>query len=249
MITDDQPEVLSCPACGRPLESVTGRCPGCGTHLVLAVQAKRAGVFTSFGVVIGLLVGAAAMGMVAGATRSDATAVGARGQTGTQPSQPTPAGQVPPAIPSVARSAITQSVVINGRLVASLTGLRTELTAATFDTVAVAQALRALAADAQFGDSLAPQLARWPAAARLSAELASFYGSIRSTAREGLSASLTNAAAYQDAGTKMVAQFAVLPALDGLTQQLAAEAGVTVPAVALPSEPASASEPAPAPAP
>jgi hypothetical protein len=132
--------------------------------------------------------------------------------------------------------------------VATLAGLQAELDAARFDTVAVAQALRALAADAQFGDSLAPQLARWPAASRLSAALASFYGSLRATAREGLSASLTNAAAYEDAGTKMVGLFSALPGLDVLTQRLAAEAGVTLPA-ALQSapEPKPASEPAPAP--
>lgn len=247
MITDDQPVGLSCPACGRPLESVTGRCPGCGTLLVLAVQATRAGAFTSFGIVIGLLLGATTMGILAGSTKTDATAVEAGGQTGTKPSQTTPAAEAPPAIPSVARSALTQSAVINGRLVASLAGLQTELAAPTFDTVAVAQALRALAADAQFGDSLAPQLARWPAATPLSAGLATFYGSIRATAREGLSASLTNAAAYEVAGTRTVELFAALSGLDAMTQQLATEAGLTVPAVALPAEAASAAESTPAP--
>jgi hypothetical protein len=203
----------------------------------------RAGVFTSFGVVIGLLIGAATMGTLAVATRTDATAVEAGGQTGTQPSEVSPVGEAPsvapaaPAIPSVARSALVQSAVINGRLVSSLVGLQTQLAARTFDAIAVAQALRALAADAAFGDSLAPQLARWPAASGLSADLASFYGSIRTTARDGLSASLTNAAAYEDAGTKVVALFAALPELDSLTRRLAAEASVTVPVVAFPPAP------------
>jgi hypothetical protein len=229
LITDDLPDALSCQVCARPLDVMNGRCPGCDTQLVLGVQAKRAGVFTAFGIVVGLLVGAMAMGIMTSDSRPAET-LGVDGQGGAhRPRSSAPEPVATPMIPSAAKSALTQSAVINGRLVASLAGLQTELAAARFDTAAVARSLRALAADAQFGATLAPQLEKWQAASQLSAALGSFYESIRTTAREGLAASLANAVVYKIAAKRMVAAFKTLPAIDTLTQGLAAEAGLSEP--------------------
>ncbi len=237
MITEDQPEVLSCPACGRPLEAMNGRCPGCGTRLVLGVQARRAAVFTGFGILSGALIGALATGILLGATRPLPVTDSAGHATAETPA--TGGGTAPetPVVPSAATSALSQAAVINGRLAGALERLQFELVASPLDAFGTAQALRALAADAAIGAQIAPQLAKWQDAAGLSADLAAFYASIRATAREGLAASLSNVAAYEDAGTRMVAVFTALSGLDDATQQLANAAGISVPSVTLPGRP------------
>ena len=237
MISDDQPDVPSCPACGRPLEAMNGRCPGCGTRLVLGVQARRAGVFTSFGLVAGVLVGALAMGVVGGATRPAPIVAGTGGTGASEPAGTGSGGRSAPGtavIPSAATSALGQVAVINGRLSVTLARLRAVLAATPFDAAATALVLRALAADASFGTQIAAQLAKWPAATALSADLATFYGSVRGAARGGLAASLTNDAAYRAAATKMLAVFDGLAAIDRETQRLATEAGISLPGVAPP---------------
>jgi len=245
LITDDLPNALSCPVCGRPLDVMNGRCAGCGTQLVLGVQAKRAGVFTAFGIVVGMLLGATAMGIVTSAADPATIAAGA-GQAAESPVATGQAGAhrprvvatrpaATPMIPSAAKSALTQSVTINDRLAVTFAQLEAQLAERTFDSTEVARSLRALAADAQFGATLAPQLEKWPLADPLGTALGSFYESIRTTAREGLAASLANTAAYKIAAKRMVAAFAALPAIDALTGSLATQAGLTLPDRPLPT--------------
>src|SRR4249919_718352 len=62
VIGEDHPDVFTCPACSRPLEAGTSRCPDCGTRLIMGVRLKRAGMFLALGIVVGILIGGATTG-------------------------------------------------------------------------------------------------------------------------------------------------------------------------------------------
>jgi hypothetical protein len=230
--TDDAPDTSSCPACGRPLEALTGVCAGCGARLVLGVQARRAAAFTALGLVAGLLVGALGMGLLSSATGTRAT-VAATGVPGASAGSAAPdaGGDGAPsgAIPAAASSALRQSAAVNARLAVTLRELRASLAATPYDPSATAQSLRDLAADASVAAPSVPGLASWPAAASLQAQLGRFYDGILATARRGLAYSLADAAAYRKAGAEMVARFKALAAIDAASRTLADSAGIAFP--------------------
>ncbi len=228
--TDDAPDTSSCPACGRPLEALTGVCPGCGTRLLYGVQARRAGLFVGAGLVAGVLVGSLATGLLVGATRTQATT--ASEGDGIAGSSAAPAGEdgqpLPPAIPSLAASALRQSAAIDARLLGSLADLRATLAVSPYDPGTTAQALRDIAADATVAAQSMPALAAWPAAASVRADLVGFYDDLLATARAGLAYSISDAAAYRKAAAQMVLRFRRLPAIDAASRALAASAGIAL---------------------
>ncbi|HEY6056648.1 MAG TPA: hypothetical protein VIV06_01385 [Candidatus Limnocylindrales bacterium] len=229
---EDNTRILSCPACARPLDRSFGRCPGCGTTLVHGVQARRASAFVLVGASIGLIVGVtgtSALG-AAGGARATARATGAVAQ---QPASS--AGPSGSSVPTVARSALTQSAAINARLSDRVRELQSLLAIDPFDTGASAQALRAIAADAAFGVDLAPRLGRWSAGRELSGQLGEFYVAVRSTAHQGIDALLADAAAYRRASRDMVELFRRLPSLDAASRSLAGTIDLTLPSVTPPS--------------
>ena len=241
-LRDDMPigetdaNIFDCPQCARPLAIGTRRCPGCSTRLLAGVRATRAVGFMAVGLMAGLVIGGGVVGLVA--VLSAPTAVVAV-QTApiTAPSTaplPTAAVAPPvadPAVPVAALTALRQSALVNERLTADATRLQTVMAARLPAAVDIARALRSLSATALFGERIAPDVGDWADGAKVSAEMALFYGAVGATAREGLSSSLQNAAAYRDAGRAMLAVLDGLPELDAAASALAASADPDAPAL------------------
>lgn len=240
-IGEDLPVVASCPACGRPLDSQNGVCAGCGTRLLLGVQATRAAVFASFGLVTGILVGSFVIGVALSGVRSPVAPAGAAGADATAAPSSAAGGAVEAAIPAAATNALRQAAIIDARLVATYGDLRAALAAKPFDSGDTAQVLRDLAADAAAGSQLLPGLSPWPDAAAVQAELGAFYDGILATARDGLAYSLADASSYRKAASAMVARFRALAAIDASARRLATTVGMELPPLGL----AAAASPSP----
>jgi hypothetical protein len=155
------------------------------------------------------------------------------GSSGMRTSSPAPTstatdGPASPEIPPLTRSALTQTLDVNGRLRAGADALRTVLNARTFDASAAAQVLRDMSADSVFGMQLANRLGEWPRADSLSTGLERFYNTVHLTATEGLVASVRDEAAYRRTTRAMIKVLAGLAALDGEATLLAAEAGLAI---------------------
>jgi hypothetical protein len=232
-IGEPDANIFNCPSCARPLATGAQRCPGCGTRLILATPARRVGIFVSAGLVIGLLFGysfAAAMGAVSeprtGSTATPAPTIGPP-----IASVPVVIGQTPaPTVPAVSRAALGQAAALNARLLDGQANLRVLLRDEDLDSAAVADTLRSLAADAAFGQDLAARLGQWDDAYELSLDLANLYGSVRTTSREALGASIRNDPAYRAAAQKMIAVLDELPPLDARLRELAETIGMRLPA-------------------
>lgn len=249
-IGDDDSDIFSCPSCARPLATGARRCPGCGTRLLMGVQAARASVFVALGLAVGLMIGAVVGVVAVTPTPADPAQTGASavpavpGASGlaaaSAPAIPPAATSAPanPAVPPAARTALTQTATMNARLVTGLPTLEAALAAPTLDTGAVAGVLRSMTADAAFAKDVAAKLRGWPAAASVGAALGTFYEDIRATALDGLAASLGNEAAYRAAAQRMVGILYGLAPLDAASRDIAREAGLTLPAVNLPEAPA-----------
>jgi hypothetical protein len=134
---------------------------------------------------------------------------------------PAPAPIADPAIPAAAVSALSQSALVDQRLAADGAALAASLSARSPSTAEIARSLRALASNAAFGDRIAPDIGTWSVGSPLSSGLVELYADVGRTAREGLSASLNNRAAYVAAGRAMLAVLADLPELDAAARVLA----------------------------
>ena len=236
VIGEQDSNIFNCPSCARPLGVGASRCPECGIRLIAGVQAARAVTFLGLGWVLGAMIGAGVMGGFLMVTRPADVAVGAVPaaipSAAPVASVLPAASQVPavaPGIPPAALSALRQTTVINGRIVAGAE--RLELALETGGTVEIARALRALAADAAFGDRLAVGLGDWSTATGLATDLGAFYNDVGAIAHEGLSASLANTRAYVRAGDSMLDLVAGLTALDASSRDLATVAGFELPPI------------------
>jgi hypothetical protein len=233
--------VFACPSCARPLALGARHCPGCGTRLILGVQAQRATLFVGLGLVGGILVsgllGATASALDGARRDADAAAAAALVASNALPSIPAtvaPSASPSPSIatgststvPAISRSALGQAAALHARLSASSSSLATALDQVTFDTLAVSQILRATSADAVVGLQLTPHIGAWSGGAALGADLRSFYLAIQETAAEGLSASIRNEAAYRAAAEEMTELLAGLDAMDAELRDAAGRAGV-----------------------
>jgi hypothetical protein len=221
--------IFNCPVCSRPLATGANRCPTCGTRLILSTPAQRAGIFVSAGIVLGLLFGWSFSAVVGAFTTPRATTPPASAAPGASAPVvvvvPTPA----PTIAAVSRSALGQVAALDTRLAAAASSLRLALQEKDLDSASVADQLRSLAADAAFGEDLASRLGAWDQAYALSLDLANLYGAVRSTAREGLAASIQNDPAYRASAQKMLAVLAGIPALDKRLRELALMVDVRLP--------------------
>lgn len=241
-IGDEGTEIFSCPACTRPLAVGSRRCPRCRTRLVRGVRATTAAAFVASGLIVGLCLGVAvvalplAVGTPATAA-ADPTAVPAA-TAGTPVASAAPIATVAPpplpAIPAAAVSALERTAEMNARLAAQAPILQAALVEPSLDTFVVAGVLRAMTADAAYATGAADRLGAWDDAAALSAGLAAVYADVRAIALEGLASSLASEPAYRTAATRMLAVLAGLAPLDAASRDLAVEAGVELPVVALP---------------
>jgi hypothetical protein len=240
--------IFDCPACARPLSVGSTRCPGCGTRLVAGVQAKRAVAFMAIGLVAGLMIGGGVMAGVAAVDRAStasAAAAAAAAAPAVRPSAAPAASALPtaapianPAIPVAALSALRQTALLHQRIVTDADHLATALAASKPTSVDIAKALRALSSDALFGARIAPTVGSgWTDAASVSSQMVDFYAAVTASAKEGLSVSLQATDAYVDAGHEMLKVVGGLTDVDAASRDLAASAGVELPAV-LPVTPA-----------
>ena len=235
--------VFACPACARPLALGAHQCPGCGTHLILGVQAKRASIFVTAGLVGGVvlagIVGATASAIDRSFQEANAAVAAAAATASPEPSTspsdtPTssPVATVDPgtdsSVPALSRSALAQAAAVDERLTASAQALATALAAPKFDTYGVSQLLRATSAEAVLGLELSSHIGAWSGGKALSAELTIFYTTVQQTAAGGLSASIRNERAYRLAGHEMLELLHGVAALDGHVHDVAAEAGVSL---------------------
>ena len=226
--------IFNCPACARPLAVGVSRCPECRTRLIDGVRATRAVGFMAIGVLIGAIVGAATVGVVAVVALAEPGAVietpGVTGPAASgAPGASAPVGAPRPVVPAAAVAALRQSALLNQRLVIDGKRLSGALAAKKPSGVEIARILRVLAASATFGDRVAPDVADWPDGQLVSAGLADFYAEVGETAREGLKASVNNNRAYVSAGKAMKRVLAGLDDLDAEARVLAAWADVDLP--------------------
>jgi hypothetical protein len=248
--------VFDCPACARPLAVGARRCPGCGTRLLLGIQAGKASVLAGLGLVVGIALGGA-FGYGVGLGRAGAAAAAAK--AGSALSSPAPvqvggggttaASVRPTDTPGtggsgggatasgspISRSALLQALGVNGRLRAGAVALRATLGANVFDASTVAQTLRTLSAESVFGQQVVGRMADWPVSFTLVKDLASMYDAVHQTAIEGLVASVRDDAAYRATAVAMLKVLDGLPALDREAQAVAAEIGLEIPPSAAPS--------------
>lgn len=222
-IGESDANIFNCPVCARPLDSGASRCPGCGTRLIAGVQMTRAAGFIAAGALAGLLVGSLVTGVGALAMVAFSPA------TGTTAGQTTPDGRPlasqgidPVTVPSAALTALRQSSLVNERLLEDAGRLDAALSAKHPSSVDIARILRSISSDVAFGNRVAPDVAKWAAAAPLSADLVAFYADAGDTARDGLAASITNERAYVEAGSAMRTLLKGLPDLDSQARYLVA---------------------------
>jgi hypothetical protein len=224
--------VFNCPRCARPLGTGTLVCPGCGSRLLFGVRANMAAGFLVTGLVVGALLGGGVMyagrpsdaGAIAAAPSAHAPSAApgnAAASPTASPLTPTEAG-----VPSKAVAALRQAAILNTRFVSQAAVLRTLIRSNSTRPADIATVLRSVNTDALFGFDLAPSIAPWPAAAKVSADLQTFYGSVRDSAQSGLRASVSNAKAYRAAGKRMLALLARLTVLDAAAAKVVADAGL-----------------------
>jgi hypothetical protein len=224
-------QTFNCPKCARPLGIGASVCPGCGTRLILGVKARAATGFMVFGLAAGaLLTGAYAyVGQTAAPGSIGAGAgAGTSGSNGTGTSATaTPVMPADIGIPSKAVSALRQAAILDARLRAQSADLRVLLRSRGSQGIDYARVLRSVNSDATFGVDLAPSIAQWHEAAKLSNDLGSFYRAVRDSALSSLTRSVSDTAAYRNAGKRMYTLLAKLPALDATAEALVTAAGLT----------------------
>jgi hypothetical protein len=228
-------DVFNCPSCTRPLGVGTNRCPGCGTLLIMGVQAGRASFLVAIGMAFGILAGGLVTAIVLDANRNMAVAAEARSVPTTVEDGAPALGSGPPALApaavppvSAGLSAIRQTAIIDERLLAASSLLSAHLVAPTFETGEVAKLLRSIAADATIGTVLAARVATWTEAGEVGAGLGALYDETIATARDGLRSPLRDAASYRLAAERVVASLAGLSDLDAAARALAAGGGAPV---------------------
>ena len=234
--------VFACPACARPLALGARHCPGCGTHLILGVQAKRASIFASVGLIAGVvvsgLIGATAAAIDTTMRDADAAAAAAAIANALPSIAPTAAPTPSPSpsattgttstFPGLTRSALVEAAALHTRLATSSASLVAAVGSGPFDTLTVSGVLRATSGDAVIGLQLAPVIGAWSGGETLSADLRSFYLAVQATAAEGLSASIRNDTAYRAAAEKMIALLGGLEAVDAQLRDVAGRAGLSL---------------------
>lgn len=232
--------VFSCPACARPLAMGAKRCPGCGTRLLIGVQASKVAVFAATGASLGLLIGIAGAALLSAVAApavsptipaaSAAPIVSAPPVASVAPSTGTGNGTGNgPTIPAASKVALQHALQIDVQLMQAQASLEAALVSPTFDPMDVARTLRTISAGAFTGLEMTAHIETWDRSDGLGGRLSELYAAIHATAGDGLDASVRNEAAYREAATALVALLGDLPALDATARDLADEAGIKLP--------------------
>ena len=220
---------FNCPRCARPLAVGAQICPGCGTRLLFGVQARLALTFMAAGLAVGVLLGGGAVFVASPRQTGDTNGAGsgaAASNAAGASASPTWLLPADAGVPSGAVSALRQAAILDARFMAHARELKAILKRKGSEGIDYARVLRTLNADAAFGVDLAPAIAPWPEAAKLSGDLGSFYKAVRDMSQRGLRASLSDRSAYRAAGKRMYALLARLPALDAAAARIVADAGL-----------------------
>jgi hypothetical protein len=241
-IGEDDANIVDCPACKRPLDAASRRCPGCGTLLIAGVQASKGFLFSAFGAAIGLMVGASVMGVATLGARpevtSPSTPIASNPPVATTAPMATVApgggGTGSPLVPVAATAALKGTAAVNARIASTAAPLSAALATPDFDSQGVAQILRRLNVEAGAAQALLPALNSWDTASAIHGQLRDFYESLRATANLALSASIRNDEAYKAAARDVLQQLATLPSITSASRDLAQTAGVELPAVDTP---------------
>jgi hypothetical protein len=235
-----------CPGCSRSLVANQGRCPGCGSLLVAGVLLRTAGFLVLVGCLIGMIGGAIVAGLaltprlaaVEAATAAAASAPPAHASdptgagAGAPARHPAPA-PVPTALPSGVEGGLLQIAAVNERLAASATQLEIAL-AGTPKAPEVALLVRRIAADARVGGEAAQLLRAWPPAGSLALDASLLYGSLLTTATQGLSAHLSDHASYAASGRAVLELLGDLPRVAAAARAVARSAGIELAEAATP---------------
>ena len=252
--------IFSCPACGRPLAIGVRKCSGCSTRLLMGVQLGRAGTFVTIGLILGVAFGGG-LAAILSASRlpahdaqvAEAAAAAALARAAEVQAAAAPVAIASPAIPrtggsggstgagtsvtmpAISSSALSQALVLDVRLSQSTADLEAAAAAPKVDVLLVAQLLRKASADSVIGLQLAQNLRVWSGGSAVADRLTTFYTELRTTADEGLGASIRDQAAYREAAHAVVKLLGGLDAVDGQARSLAAGAGIGLPAATSPA--------------
>lgn len=228
--------VFSCPACARPLAMGAKRCPGCGSRLLLGVQASKVAVFAATGTALGLLIGLAGAALLSVTAAPAVTPTIPAASVAPVVSAPPVASAAPstgtgngPTIPAASKVALQHALQIDVQLMQARSSLEAALVAPSFDPMDVARTLRTISAGAFTGLEMTAHIETWDRSDGLGGQLSELYAAIHATAGDGLDASVRNEAAYREAATALVALLGDLPALDATARDLADEAGIKLP--------------------
>lgn len=239
-IGEPDAHVFNCPKCARPLSNGTPKCQGCGQRLILGVALRRASLLAGLGLILGVFLGAVlTSGAITGLLSSAAAAVAAQVGNVTPSATPsaiatdapvvTPVPVVEVGIPPAAISALTQTTLLDSRIVNDAGDLDAAL--ASKSTVDIARAMRALASDAANGSVQVARLKTWSEAGTVVAFRVGFYDRIADRALDSLKRSLTEGKAYRNAAASMLTILADLPGLDAMSRGLAVAAEIELPLV------------------
>jgi len=244
-IGDDDADIFGCPTCDRPLVRGSGRCPGCGTRLLLDVPARKASVFVVGGLAAGLMLGVGIAG-AAWATRPAAasnpaalpvatTAAGQPGAgTGATAGPATSAVPVAVMAPAAAAAALRGTADVNGRLATVAAGLDEAVTSRA-SASEIAKLLRRVNLETRSATGMLPSLDGWADALAYRAALTGFYAELSVVVGQALDTSVSNDGAYRSAAAGVIEVLGAIPGLDAQARELAAGGGVTIPPIDLPS--------------
>ena len=222
---------VACPTCGRPLGLLQTRCSGCGLRVLAGVPIRRGALLIVTGSLIGLIVGGSLAVALALAGRPAAPATGvpaASAAPGVVPGASVDPSLVSGPVPPAAVTALRQVATIEDRILASDATLGKLYKAKSFNAVAAATSIRAIAADAAWGADVVDRLADWPAGAPIRAQLADFYQQVRQTARDALAVSINDAAKYKQSTKRMIRLLSSIPATKKAILALAAANHITI---------------------
>jgi hypothetical protein len=225
-IGDADHEIFNCPVCQRPLATGASRCPGCGTRLLLGVQARKATALIATGAISGALVSGLLVALILLALRP-ATSSGPIVVDG--PKATPSAGAVPQRpVPNAASNALNRTVGLNARMASHLPALSAAIKPSRPNSSEIARILRMINSDAGLAVKAVPALAAWSEGRLLAAELEQYYSDVRATATSALDITLNNASAYKRNGGRMVSLLQRITELQAAAKTLGDAHGIDV---------------------
>ncbi len=226
-IGDADREIFNCPVCQRPLATGVSRCPGCGTRLLMGVQARKATTLLGTGVMAGAIVGGLIVAIILLALRPAVSSSPIVGGGGTGPAASAgPGGVVTEPVPLSVSNALARTAGLNVRMAAQRPALAAAIKPSRPQSAEVAWVIRAIASDAGLAASAVPALSAWPEGRLLAYQLDQYYTRLRATASAALAVSLNDSGSYRRNGQKVVAELDEIADLLAAAQVLADAHGI-----------------------